>query len=251
MSNGRILWQGRSLLTQDQIVVIVTGYKTPTQNRKTGNMLQMWILPVDENPAEAVKTGLDSSVCGDCPLKPSNTGICYVRTWDAPNQIWKCWKRGGYPVASHNDIKWLHTQSVRFGSYGDPAAIPYELLKRWHGENWTCYTHQWRICDQRLKEISMASCETESDIEKSRKKGWIPFVAVKTYKDMPKGLLPCLATVGNEIQCVQCGLCKGTATKLSPKFRGIAIETHGKNKNQYDPSIMDKYRQKKGKIKWL
>lgn len=233
-SNGRVLWQGKSVFTDEDIVVIGTGFARPTANPKTGVMIQIWILAADKNPLEATKTGLDNAVCGECPLKPSITGICYVRTSDAPLMVWNCWKNGkGYPIATDKDMKWLKRKPVRLGAYGDPAALPYEVVKSWFGRNWTGYTHHWRKCDERFKSICMASCDDVGDIDLARSKGWIPFVTVDSYDTMPDNLLPCLATVGSELQCVECGLCRGTASKLSNRFKGIAIEIHGWRQNRF------------------
>jgi len=42
--NGLILFKGKSLINNKKIVVIVTGLNNQTSNKKTGNMLQTWIL---------------------------------------------------------------------------------------------------------------------------------------------------------------------------------------------------------------
>lgn len=69
------LWRGPSRIDGEEIVLVATG-ASPLQgeqsgNRKTGRMVQTYILPVAVPPSEAVKTGADVSVCGDCELRPS------------------------------------------------------------------------------------------------------------------------------------------------------------------------------------
>ena len=43
-NNGLILFKGRSLINDMPIVVIATGLKAVTSNKKTGDMIQTWIL---------------------------------------------------------------------------------------------------------------------------------------------------------------------------------------------------------------
>ena len=59
---GYVIYRGPSLLDGAPIVAIAT---MQTSNRKTGNMVQTWILREDVSPVEASKAGADASVCGD------------------------------------------------------------------------------------------------------------------------------------------------------------------------------------------
>ena len=65
--NGYVLWRGPSKFNGEAIVLIATGFQRKSQNKKTDDMLQFWILLEDTRPDEAVKTGLDQGICGDCP----------------------------------------------------------------------------------------------------------------------------------------------------------------------------------------
>src|SRR6185369_1388684 len=47
-----------------EVVVIAT---TESDNAKTGNMIQVWILTAAVDPITAVQTGQDVKICGDCP----------------------------------------------------------------------------------------------------------------------------------------------------------------------------------------
>lgn len=62
-----ILWEGKSPFDGAPIVLIATGYARPSKNTKTGALLQTWILRQDVAPHDAVASGADASVCGDCP----------------------------------------------------------------------------------------------------------------------------------------------------------------------------------------
>ena len=65
--NGRVLYEGPSMLDGVPIVVIATGFAESSANDKTGAMIQTWILRQDIPPHHAFKSGEGSSVCGGCP----------------------------------------------------------------------------------------------------------------------------------------------------------------------------------------
>ena len=73
MAVGYTIYDGPSMLDGQRIVVIVTGIKG-SRNTKTGNMVQTYILRPDMHPLEAVRTGADVSICGDCPARGKDSG---------------------------------------------------------------------------------------------------------------------------------------------------------------------------------
>ena len=126
--NGLILWEGPSAIDGEPIVVIATGLKTKSTNGKIGpDTVQVWYLPRDVAPHVAAKTGADASVCGDCKHRPSTGGACYVVTFQAPLAIWKAYHRGSYPTWNGSTAP-FDDRVVRFGAWGDPAAVPAGLL---------------------------------------------------------------------------------------------------------------------------
>ena len=84
--NGAVIFRGPSRINGAEIVVIVTGLERASDNVKTGDMLQTWILLEDTAPHVAVKQGLDVGICGGCPHRGKlnrETGLwedrtCYV-----------------------------------------------------------------------------------------------------------------------------------------------------------------------------
>ena len=81
MANGIILYKGPSRFDGAGIVCIAIGLKSRSRNRKTGRMLQTYILREDVSPVLAVKMGLDASICHDCAARGNGTGKgrwCYV-----------------------------------------------------------------------------------------------------------------------------------------------------------------------------
>lgn len=212
-----ILYEGPSLLDGAPIVVIATGLERPSNNRKTGDMIQTWILRADIAPVAALKTGADASICGDCPLRD---GRCYVNVGHAPQAIWKAYKRGNYSRAT--DLKTVgRGRKVRIGAYGDPAAVP---VKVWRSlvagaVSWTGYTHQWKRRPS-LKGLVMASTETPDDTLKAWARGWRTF---RVGVDPMPGEITCPSeTIGTA--CADCALCKGTALQA----KSILITPHGK-----------------------
>ena len=70
--NGTVeAWRGISPQDGAPIVLLVTGLVRPSQNSKTGPMVQTYILRRDMRPIEAVTSGADAAICGSCPFRPS------------------------------------------------------------------------------------------------------------------------------------------------------------------------------------
>ncbi|MDP3869936.1 hypothetical protein [Phenylobacterium sp.] len=219
LPNGVILYQGPSLLDGAPIVVIATGLAKRTNNEKTGDMVQTWIIRADVAPNEALATGQDASVCGDCPARPANGGHCYVRVWQAPLVIFKAFTRSLYPVAADRAaIRAVGAgRMVRLGSYGDPAAVP---LSVWQdltsgATGWTGYTHQWRKADG-LKAFCMASADDAEEAEEARASGWRTFrirEAGEPVADRVEFVCPASKEAGQKTDCASCKACMGTDAK--------------------------------------
>ena len=213
MEKGFVLWDGPSALTGDPIVVIAT---LRSDNVKTGNMLQTWILRSDIEPHIAMAAGLDAPICGNCPQRAGNG--CYVTVFQAPLSIYRAYRRGVYPrLTTAESLVSLGTnRAIRLGSYGDPAAAPFEvfasLVKR--ASKHTGYTHQIKHpnFDKRFTTICMVSVETQAQARRYHDRGYRTFRATHD----PDHLLPserrCLSdSVGKT--CIECAQCDGGQTK--------------------------------------
>ena len=88
---GFVIYEGQSLLDGAPIVAIAL---TGSSNPKTGDMVQTYILRQDVRPAEALRTGQDASICGDCKHRPLLGGACYVVVAQGPTVVWKGYKAG-------------------------------------------------------------------------------------------------------------------------------------------------------------
>jgi hypothetical protein len=218
---GYIVYEGTSVLNGEPIVAVIT---TKSANIKTGNMAQLWILRSDMHPIEAKEQGLDNAICGMCQFRQSLGGACYVNIGQAPSAVYRTYSKGGYPIA--NDLSIFEGFKIRFGAYGDPAAIPVSILatlKR-YAKNNTSYTHQWKDNkdNDTLKAVSMASVDNLLEAEEAKKAGYRWFRVTNDISTLREDEIICPNTTKG-IQCADCNLCSGNAVKA----KSIVIETHG------------------------
>jgi len=217
-------------------VVIAT---METENPKTGNMVQIWILPAEMSPVDAVRSGNDDIVCFDCKHRGENgkNRTCYVKVFQAPLAVWNAWKRGKYPTLDARDFKYTFAgRKIRFGAYGEPVLIPIDIMRAIAGvaDGWTGYTHQWRHAEYReYRALLMASCDSEGDRYTARYNGWRTF-RVRTATDpLCKGEIACPASdeMGHRTTCERCNLCDGTYAMDCRK--DIAIIVHGSSAKKF------------------
>jgi hypothetical protein len=178
--NGIVIYKGPSMLDGKPIVAIATGIRIKSANSKTGEFIQVYILSDEgERPTEALNSGKDASVCGNCIHRKKNGwGTCYVNLGQGPNAVYDGYVRGIYPKFTPDMLdEHFSGRIIRFGAYGDPASVPISVWRMLGGvaEGWTGYTHQWKNCDPDLKEFCMASVDTPLQQRQARAKGWKTF----------------------------------------------------------------------------
>lgn len=232
---GVLLWEGSSLLDGEPIFVVAT---LKSVNVKTGDMIQTWILPQHISPIKAVEEGKDVSICGDCPHRRiDGKRTCYVNVGHGPRAVWKAYKDGKYPKIK--DLSQITGgRHVRLGAYGDPAAVPtrvWSRLKR-HAAGWTGYTHQWRTCDQTLREACMASVDNEWEARIARRLGWRTFRCRSADEPLLTGEIMCPASeeAGKKTTCEKCLLCAGNMSEKMNKIPDISIVVHGRGAVYFD-----------------
>ena len=234
-----IFYQGPSMIDGSPIVAIAT---LKSGNRKTGAMLQTWILCDNgKNPIENSRLGLDSSICGDCIHKgtPDSTKesgwatnrTCYVLLHQAPLSVYNAYLRGAYDQAvGHKEISNLGALlDVRVGSYGDPMAVPSfiwdSLLERCN--SWTGYTHQANTSPDKY----MTSADSLTQAQNAWARGERTFRVIASLDALHKAkeiLCPASKEAGERTNCAKCGLCAGT----SKSAKSIAIVAHGASKRK-------------------
>ncbi len=229
--SGFIFYQGPSVLDGQPIVGIVT---TKTTNRKTGNIAQTWILRADQSPLDSVQAGADSSVCGSCPLRHSVGGSCYVNLSHGPRAVYGAFKRGVYGEVSLRHIGEKLRASglgLRLGSYGDPAAVPFNIWDTLtkYAKYSLGYTHQIRHknFDKRMLSLCMVSTETPKQTAAINAENLRTFRVVESYDQLMKGEIICPSESGSN--CAECRLCNG-ADKKGPN---VAILVHGVLKKRH------------------
>lgn len=223
-------YRGPSMIDGHEIVAIAT---TGSANRKTGDMIQTWILRTSHSPTEAVRLGHDRSICGECPHRTGAVRTCYVNIGQAPQAVWRAFKARRYPKASLAEfLAQRGDQPLRMGSYGDPAAVP---IDAWDGAAGTRrragYTHQWRNpIAQPFKRLVMASCDGPGEAIEAARQGWRTFLVQPVGAPAPvagdeggPGSIECLADSHGKT-CSECGLCRGADRPNAPS---IWIEAHG------------------------
>jgi hypothetical protein len=222
--NGVILYEGPSLIDGAAIVVIATGLNDKTDNGKTGDMIQTWIMRQDVSPNVAVKSGLDASVCGDCNLRPIHSKArgkrkpCYVKTWQAPRSIYAAYKRGRYARVTPEEARQLFAgRKLRLGSYGNPSASPFTMWEIAAAETIgrTGYIHNWQSAESHWSRLVMASVETVQEGIAARKRGYRLFRVANDASDKQKGEVTCPASkeAGYKTDCASCLACGGHSAK--------------------------------------
>lgn len=239
-----IIYSGPSLIDGKPIIVVVI---VKSGNIKTGNMLQTHILRADLDPMQASKTGADRSICGTCTHRGTPTDnaakktaegrTCYVNLGQGPNQVFKAYKNGNYPIISAEQTQEIgRGRMIRLGTYGDPAAVPahvfHDLLM--HSAGHTGYTHAHDITPDYTR--LMYSADSAPDAQQAHAKGYRTFrvIPVATYKAQGKAALLsneilCPASKENDkgATCTTCKLCTGSNSKA----KSIAIVAHGTSRN--------------------
>ncbi len=240
MRDRMVIWRGTSRIDGVTPIVLIATYETgsgaASHNRKTGGMVQTWILRDDMEPHDALRNGADEAICGTCPHRSpasGGSGACYVTVFQAPLSTYRAYKRGN---ARPLDYSVFAGRSIRFGAYGDPAAVPFHVWESLASvaSSVTGYTHAWRYCDPRFARFTMASCDSLEDHAAARSAGYRAFVVRERGTDKPAGMVTCPASDegGKRTQCADCLQCGGTA---AGRKADITIMAHGASAARFVP----------------
>jgi hypothetical protein len=240
-ANGYVLYDGPSMLDGKPIVMIVNCVERPSKNEKTGSMLQTWILRSDIHPSEAIANGDDESICGQCPRRHGASGDCYVLERTIAS-VWQAYKRGTYPHL--HEFRMFERRAIRIGSYGDPAAVPVELIADLvrHTRGHTAYTHQWRTCDQRLRDWCMASTDSVDDFHDAQRGGWRSYrvrAVGDTRRVEGESVCPGSADGGYKLTCIECMACAGAGRG---RRADIVVSAHGSRSVQFARRDLSSFR---------
>lgn len=231
---GVVVYDGESQLDGERILCLVSGISVGSSNSKTGPVLQTWILRADQPPIEAARSGADRSVCGDCPLRGA---ACYVQLHRGPRAVFAAWQRGEYVPVERAGWSWADGRAIRFGAYGDPAAVPmdvwFKLAAR--ANRWTGYTRHWRDqARQPLRFLMMASVDNEPDAWAAIRSGWRTYrIRLPTERLLPfESRCPAAVESGERTTCLRCAQCDGA--KHLDLRRSYSVIAHGPGARAYD-----------------
>ena len=213
------VWRGPSPYNGETIRATIS---RGSLNKKTGYLDSMWIHVDGVAPSEAVETGRDSAVCGDCPHRPGGSlGDCYA----TQGQSWMGGQSHARSISRDYDRGRSHV--LRLGAYGDPAMLPESVVagevRKYRGRA-LGYTHQWQHAWAGwARAYCMASADSMDQAREAQAAGWRTF-RVSYDGEMMPGEILCPSDKG--VQCADCGLCDG---KRGPDDRrkNIAILAHG------------------------
>lgn len=225
---GAIIYDGPSELDGSPIFVAAVW---SSANRKTGDMLQTYIMRSDMDPLIASKYGYDEAVCGTCrhrgvptrdpKRKQAEKRTCYVVLGQGPLIVYRAYRAGKYPDKASADGRRNagSRRLVRIGTYGDGAAVPSyvwdELLAEAEGH--TAYTHNGGD-----PERYMVSADSLDEARVAWSQGARTFRVIRDVGEIVQGReIECPSERG--VQCADCRLCGGTAVQ----GRSIAIVAHG------------------------
>jgi hypothetical protein len=225
-----VAYRGTSRLDAAPIVAVLYALAGST-NSKTGCVAQFIIAPQDVPPNTAVKNGADAAVCANCVHRPSSGGTCYVvptfpilAPWYATRYLEDDLDAACRALRSSG-------RALRIGSWGDPTALPFDVIRALvgaarHGDRrrHTAYTQQWRTCDQRFREVAMASVISSQQRDQAKRLGWRTFRIRTAEMPVLDGEIICPATSegGEKVTCARCLLCNGASAA-----KDIVVVAHG------------------------
>lgn len=210
--NGMVIWESNTL------VAIATGFRNRSSNKKTGDLIQVFIFYKHTLPSEAIVTGDDWHSCGDCgrrPILAKKSGLkpCYVTLWRGPNSVWRCWRDNGYK-------KWdgspepFKGRLVRFGAYGEPVFIARDVVSdiARYCKGHTGYTHRWADPSyESFRSLFKASVDSGDEYRKAKGLGWSTFRATGADEKLFENEHVCPASkeAGFRKTCEACMQCNG------------------------------------------
>jgi hypothetical protein len=230
---GYIAYEGPSEIDGAPIVVIINKIDG-SANAKTGAIVQSFIIRSDINPVDALKTGADASICGQCEHRPiiaKKTGKapCYVQVAKSVLSVYNAYLRGRYVRADAATIaRALAGKVVRIGTYGDGAAAPVRMWTQItrYAAGVRGYTHQWQnkgFDHASWAPLVMASVDSIDQAALANLYGMRTFrVSIGIDKQPGETICPASAEAGRKSTCAKCTLCSGTRIQA----RDVVIADH-------------------------
>lgn len=224
--SGCVLARGLSAFDGSPVVAIAVGFGRTSHNRKTGPLIQVYVLPEAWRPSTGLGLRVDSGICGACKHRPAGLGTCYVDVAKGADIVWRSYRAGIY--GELHDVKSaLGPEPVmRLTAYGDCAALPLAIwrpmvdLVRSKKGTVLGYTHHWRTAEAGFQDFCMASVDSVGEQHSASAMGWRTFRIRSTHESLGVGENQCPADsyadvrglCGEEkhaITCMDCKMCSG------------------------------------------
>ena len=217
--NSVKIWEG------NDIFAALTGLTAESKNKKTGNMLGISILPIAEKPSDSIKHKNDSAQCGGCSAAANTPGgwWCYVNPV-ALNGVWTATVKHKVSKLAEKFLQ-LSPVPIRLGTYGDPAKLPINFLRKIIGNNgrkWTGYTHQWETCSPKYSQYLMASIDRTNSKKQAIALGYRTYRVLGELDTLDEDEIMCPHD-SHGVQCADCRLCSGNGIKA----KNIAVRISG------------------------
>ena len=251
--NGIVLWSGKSLYDGERIMMVATGVFSQSENRKTGDVIQTYILRRDIPPILARRLGEDKSQCGRCRLRENS--VCYVNLGRSISAVFRAFHDGRYKDFEEEDIKYFKDRVIRLGTYGDPAFVDFSIIEKIAkvAKRVVGYTHAFSFCDQRLKKYCMASVDSikgyMAEYEKAKRLGWRTFrIRESLENELVENEIMCPASeeAGKLTTCDHCGMCGGLNSVVK---KDISIVLHADSEEMGARWRYDRYVEMMKKVK--
>ena len=214
---GCIVAEGKSRFDNSALVAVATGLRIRSNNRKTGPVIQIYVLQKDVVPSSALSTGEDRSICGNCIHRKLALGSCYVDVVRGADQVWKSLKSGNYSPLNNDVFDALPNACFRLTAYGDCAALPFDAWEKFLSliSKTKCtvlgYTHQWAKCEKEFQNFCMASVESTEEQRRASALGWRTFRIRLPGSPMTVNEVQCPADTHADVKTL-CGVDKGSVT---------------------------------------
>jgi hypothetical protein len=205
---------------------VAVQFQYGSTNSKTGDGVQVWIMPMSwvERGKEAMSD--DEASCMDCVHSKRVNATCYVRKGMSDmglkskvSSLNKAYQSGDIVIRdadeiASNEVDKCRGKFVRFGAYGEPVLLGQDNVKAIAdvARNYTGYTHQWHVDKYGwASRYFMASVENELLMRKANGRGWRTFRVRGKHDDKFNDEVMCPASKesGRRVTCDKCGLCKG------------------------------------------
>lgn len=238
---GVVIARGKSVFTGENLIAVATGLRRPSTNKKTGPLIQVYVLSHDESPSDQARSRRDKSICGHCKHRQGSLGTCYVDLSRGADRVWAAFHSARYAQWTCDHAVLFANAVVRLTAFGDCAALPLDVWRpfiqvvRGNGGFVLGYTHSWRVCDQGFRDFCMASVDSKAEHVEANALGYRTFRIRLKGSPLLEHEIQCPADTHADVSSL-CGVEKGAITCFEcracsggPDGANVSLVPHGIN----------------------